>query len=142
MKKMLVVITAAFFAAMLFLTVSAKGIHTAALPVVSVQRPEQKTFPVEYTSEDGTTATGTQTAVAVSEASLESGVYVIYTAKKNGTERTFVRKAEIATGEEKDGYFEVLSGLTYLDQIVTSDTADLYDGCEVRMEVDSAVLNE
>jgi hypothetical protein len=134
MKKMLVVITAAFFAAMLFLTVFAEDIHTAALPVVSVQRPEQKTFPVEYTSEDGTTATGTQTAVAVSEALLESGVYVIYTAKKNGTERTFVRKAEIAAGEEKDGYFEVLSGLTYLDQIVTSDTADLYDGCEVRVE--------
>jgi hypothetical protein len=135
MKKMLVVITAAFFAAMLFFTAFAEGIHTAALPVVSVQRPEQKTFPVEYTSEDGTTATGTQTAVAVSETLLESGVYVIYTAKKNGTERTFVRKAEIAAGEEKDGYFEVLSGLTYLDQIVTSDTADLYDGCEVRLEV-------
>jgi hypothetical protein len=91
---------------------------------------------VEYTSEDGTTATGTQTAVAVSASMLESGVYVIYTAKKNGTERTFVRKAEIAAGEEKDGYFEVLSGLTYLDQIVTSDTADLYDGCEVRVEVE------
>jgi hypothetical protein len=136
MKKMLVVITAAFFAAMLFFTVSAEDIHTATLPVVSVQRPEQKTFPVEYMSEDGTTATGTQTAVAVSASMLESGVYVIYTAEKNGTERTFVRKAEIVTGEEKDGYLEVLSGLTYLDQIVTSDTAGLYDGCEVRVEAE------
>lgn len=130
-KKLLLAFTIFFFAGMLFLTLFAEQMHNASLPKVTAARPEQKLFPYEYTSEDGTISTGSIQKTAVPKTMLESGVYVIYSTEKNGTKRSFVRLAPVQTGAERDGYVEVVSGILFSDRIVTDSTGELCDGCEV-----------
>ncbi len=132
-KKILLIFTAFFFAGMLFLTVFAEQMHNASLPKVTASRPEQKLFPYEYTSEDGTVSMGSIQKIAVPEAMLESGVYVLYSKEKNGTKRNFVRLAPVQAGEERDGYIEVVSGIMFSDRIVIDSSGELYDGCEVNV---------
>lgn len=134
MKKILLIFTVMFFSAMLFLTVFAEQLHNAALPRVTASRPEQKTFPYEYTDENGNAQTGSVQKTAISKALSEQGVYAIYSAEKNGTVRSFVRLADVVTGQEKDGYCEVISGIGFSDRIVTECSGDLFDGCEVFVE--------
>ena len=59
---------------------------------------------------------------------LEQGVYVLYTAGKNGEVRDFVRRVEIVPGAECDGYIEVLGGVSSFDKIVVSSDRDIADG--------------
>ncbi|MCM1298351.1 MAG: hypothetical protein NC203_05680 [Firmicutes bacterium] len=134
MKKTLLVITVIFFSAMLILTVFAEDIHNSSLPRVTASQPEQRYFPYEYTDENGNAQTGSVQKTAVPKALSEQGVYVIYSAEKNGTVRSFVRLADVVTGEEKDGYVEIISGITLMDRIVTESSAELYDGAEVAMK--------
>lgn len=51
--------------------------------------------------------------------------------QKNGTVRSFVRLVTVVTGEEKDGYAEVISGIGFFDRIVIESSGNLFDGCEV-----------
>lgn len=131
MKKTLFIITVIFFSAMLFFTFFAEQLHNAALPRVTVSRPERRYFPYEYTDENGNAQTGSVQKTAIPKALSQQGVYVIYSAEKNGTVRSFVRLADVVTGEEKDGYVEVISGVDFFDRIVTECSIDLFDGCEV-----------
>lgn len=131
MKKLLIIITAAFFAGMLFLSLFAESIHNASLPQVTVSRPEKRLFPFTYTDENGEERQGVSEKISVSAQMLQNGVYAVYSTEKNGTERRFVRLIQLETGEENDGYFEVVSGLGFSEKIVTSHTGELYDGCEV-----------
>lgn len=132
-KKILFGITVLFFTGMLFLTLFAEPLHNASLPKVTVSRPEQRPFPYEYTLEDGAVSIGSIQKIAVPKTMLESGVYVLYSAEKNGTRRDFVRLAPVQTGEERDGYVEIVSGIVFSDRIVTESTEELYDGCEVNV---------
>ena len=131
MKKILVIVTAVFFAAMLFLTAFARDIHNGALPRVTASRVQRAQFPFEYTDENGNTFVGTESKLSVTKEQLEQGVYVLYKAEKNGEPRDFIRRAEIVGGREQDGYVEVVAGLSPNERIVTDYTGDLYDGCEV-----------
>lgn len=134
MKKTLFIITVIFFSVMLILTVFAEDIHNFSLPRVTVSRPEQRYFPYEYTDENGNAQTGSVQKTAIPKALSEQGVYVIYSAEKNGTVRSFVRLADVVTGEEKDGYVEVISGVDFFDSIVSGCSEVLSDGCEVLIE--------
>ena len=133
-KKILLIFTVLFFAGMLFLTLFAEQMHNASLPKVTVSHPEQKPFPYEYTDENGEQQTGSIQKIAVPEAMPENGVYILYYAEKNGTKRSFVRKAPVQTGEEQDGYVEIVSGLMFSDRIVIESAKALYDGCEVTVK--------
>lgn len=138
-KKILLGITILFFAAMLFLTLFAEKIHTASLPKVIAARPERRPFPYEFTDENGERHTGSIEKNAVPRSMIESGVFVIYSAEKNGTKRDFVRLVdEIETGEEADGYIEVISGITFVDKIAFTADGILFNGCEITI-VDKAV---
>lgn len=119
---------------MLFLTLFAEQIHENSLPNVTAARPEQKLFPYEYTDENGKPQTGSIQKIAVSKSMLEDGVYVVYSSEKNGTKRSFVRLAPVQTGEERNGYVEVVSGLMFSDRIVTESEGELYDGAEVHVD--------
>ena len=119
---------------MLFLTLFAEKIHESSLPNVTAARPEQKLFPHEYTDENGEPQTGSIQKIAVSKSMLEDGVYVVYSAEKNGTKRDFLRLVTVQTGEERDGYVEVVSGIMFSDRIVTDSSGELYDGAEVRVD--------
>ena len=130
-KKILLIITIFFFAGMLFLTFFAEQMHNASLPRVTAAHPEQRSFSYEYTLEDGTVSTGSVQKTAVPKVMADSGVYVIYSAEKNGTKRNFVRLADIETGEEQDGYVEVISGIMFSERIVTESSEELKDGAEV-----------
>ena len=132
-KKILLIVTILFFAAMLFLTFFAEKIHENSLPKVTASRPEQQLFPYEFTNENGETYTGSAEKIAVPKSMLEDGIFIIYSAEKNGTKRNFVRLAAIQTGEENGDYVEVVSGRGYADRIVTYSSEALYDGCEVNI---------
>lgn len=131
MKKILFIVTGIFLAAMLFLTFFAEPIHKSTLPKVTAARPQRKPFPYEFTDKNGERRFGTIEKLAVPKAMLESGVFVVYSEEKNGTQRDFVRLAEIQTGEENGGYVEVVSGITLMDKIAVDTTKPLFGGCEV-----------
>lgn len=126
--KLLIIITALFFAGMLALTLTARSIHNASLPHVRAERPASAKFPFEYADENGELRTGMRYAPAVSKEQLEQGVYVLYTAEKNGEKRDFIRLAEITAGEEYEGYVEVTGGLSPIDRIVTESDRELAEG--------------
>ena len=128
MKKILVIITAVFFAGMLFLTVFARDIHNSALPHVTASRVQQAQFPFEYTDENGNTFVGTESKLAVTTEQYEQGVYILYKDEKNGEMRNFIRHAYIVAGREHDGYVEVVSGLTFGDRIVVDSDRLLREG--------------
>ncbi|MBP0983634.1 MAG: hypothetical protein J6A19_07910 [Oscillospiraceae bacterium] len=129
--KVLIIITAVFFAVMLALTFSARAIHEASLPHVRAQRLSTADFPFSYTDENGELRTGTRQAAAITKEQLERGVYVLYSAMKNGEKRDFVQCAEIVTGEQSGDYFEVVSGVSMVDRIIVEYDRELYDGGEV-----------
>lgn len=131
MKKILVIITAVFCAAMLLLTAFARDIHNNSLPHVTASRLKQEQFPFEYTDENGNTFTGTESKLAIAAEQYECGVYVLYKSEKNGEIRDFIRKVNIETGRKNNGYIEIVSGVSYNERIVSENAGDLYDGCEV-----------
>lgn len=130
-KKILIIITALFFSAMLSLSLFAEKIHNANLPKVTVSRPETLTFEETFTDENGETYTFYTEKTALSKEQVEKGIYVLYYAEKNGTKRSFVRLVQVVTGTENNGYLEIISGINYGEKIVTSSTSELYDGAEV-----------
>ena len=119
---------------MLFLTFFAEKIHESSLPNVTAARLEQRLFPYEYVDENGEPQTGSAQKIAVPKEMLEDGVYVVYSAEKNGTKRDFVRLALLQTGEERGGYVEIVTGILFSDRIVTDSSGELYDGAEVRVD--------
>lgn len=133
-KKILLIFTIFFFAGMMFLTFFAEKIHENSLPKVTAARPEQKLFPYEYTDENGEPQTGSIQKIAVPKTMIENGIFVVYSAEKNGTKRNFVRLAPVQTGEERNGYVEIVSGIMFSDRIVTETDGELYDGAEVRVD--------
>ena len=123
--KIPLIITAVFFAVMLVLTFSSRSIHEAGLPHVKAGRLAEFQFPFEFTDENGNVMTGSRQAPVVTREQLERGVYVLYTAEKNGETRDFAQRAEIVCGAEYDGYIEVLSGVTSYDKIVVESDRDI-----------------
>lgn len=126
--KILIIVTAVFLAVMLALTFSARSIHEAELPHVKAGRLSEAMFPFEFTDENGEVVIGMRQALAVSAEQMEQGVYVLYTAEKNGEVRDFVRRAEIVCGAENDGYFEVIGGVSAFEKIVVDSDRDINDG--------------
>lgn len=128
MKKILVIITAVFFASMLFLSLFSRDIHNSGLPHISASRVQRAQFPFEYTDESGETLVGTESKLAITKEQFEHGVYVLYKAEKNGQVRDFIRRAAIETGRENGGFVEVISGLSHGDKIVVSSDRELCEG--------------
>ena len=134
-KKTTLIFTVLFFAIMLFLTFFAESIHISSLPQVEAARAETRRFSVTAVSADGEVAQYSSEKTAVSEKMLGEGIFVGYTAEKNGTKRSFVRLVFPEVGESRsdDGYREVISGINYGDRIIMSTSKELYDGCEVNV---------
>ena len=133
MKKILIVITIIFFAGMLFLTFFAETIHESLLPQVTAASPERRDFPFEYTDENGETRTGSIRKTAVPKSESDNGIFIVYSAEKNGTKRYFAQLADIQTGEESGDYVEVVSGISYTDRVIKESSKELFNGCEVRI---------
>jgi len=80
---------------------------------------------------NGETYTFYTEKIALSKEQIGQGVYVLYSAEKNGTKRSFVRLTQVVTGAENNGYLEIISGINYGEKIATSSTTELYDEAEV-----------
>ena len=130
-KKVLIAAAVFFFSAMLFLTLFAEKIHERSLPWVTAAYPEYNSFRYGFIDENGEAQTDTAYITIVPRAMIERGVFVVYSSEKNGTKRNFVRRANLQTGAEEDGYVEIVFGLTPSDKIVIESSCELYDGCEV-----------
>lgn len=128
-KKALGVVAVLFFSAMLFLTLFAEKLHEKSLPRVIAAYPEHYSFRYEFIDENGQTDTAEITTVP--RAMIDCGVFVVYSSEKNGTKRNFVRRADLQTGVEQNGYVEIVYGLAPSDKIVVECSGELYDGCEV-----------
>ncbi len=134
-KKTTLIFTVLFFGIMLFLNFFTESIHISSLPQVEAARAETRRFSVTAVSADGEVAQYSSEKTAVSEKMLGEGIFVVYTAEKNGTKRSFVRLVFPEVGESRsdDGYREVISGINYGDRIIMSTSKELYDGCEVNV---------
>ena len=75
--KILIIITAVFFAVMLVLTFSSRSIHEAGLPHVKAGRLSEAEVPIEFTDENGELMTGTRQAPAVTKEQLVGSKYII-----------------------------------------------------------------
>ena len=74
MKKILVIVTAAFFAAMVFLSLFSRDICNSALPHVTASRVQCAQFPFEYTDENRNILVGTESKPAPQKSSLSKRV--------------------------------------------------------------------
>lgn len=135
MKKITLAVTVLFFTGMLLLTFLAELIHNETLPRVTASKVETRSFDDSYIDAEGNTVNMESHKIAVPIALLEQGIYTVYNAEKNGTQRQFVRLVSVQTGRTTDdSYVEVLSGLLFNDRIVTEHTGELSDGAEVILE--------
>ena len=130
-KKILCAVTVFFFAAMLFLSLFARKLHESSLPRVTAAYPGRYAFQYEFADENGEIHISYEEKTAVPRSIAEHGIFVIYSAERNGTKRYFVRLADAQTGAEADGYVEVVSGLAPFDKIAAESSGELFDGCEV-----------
>lgn len=130
-KKLLTAMTVIFFAAMLVLSLTAEAAHNTALPHVTLTKLPTYLFPFEYEGANGETMTGSAEKTAVTAKMLDQGIFTVRSAEKNGTMRYYARKADIETGDEKDGYFEVVSGIFSADRIIKDPDCELRDGDEI-----------
>lgn len=130
-----IIVTVLFFAAMLFLTISARAIHYASLPQVTAEKLPSVQFPFEYTDDSGNVMIGTKSVLAIKSELLNSDVFILYQREKNGDMRYYVRLAKIETGMEYNGFTEVQSGIEYGDKVVISADAVLYDSNEVYINI-------
>lgn len=113
---------------MLALTFSARAIHNATLPHITVKRAEQVYFPVEYTDDNGNIQECLVPKTAISAEQLNQGVYIVYRDIVNGEERDFVRRADITVGQEYNGYIEIVSGINFGDYIVVESDRNIVEG--------------
>ena len=111
------------------------NLDISSLPQVEAERAETRRFSINSVSTDGEITQYSSEKTAVSEKMLGEGIFVVYTAEKNGTKRSFVRLVfpEVGEGRSDDGYREVISGINYGDRIIMSTSKELYDGCEVNV---------
>ena len=130
-KKILTVITVLYFAAMLVLSLTAERIHNASLPRVKLIKPPKYMFHYEYELENGEKTTGSIERTAIMKEMPEFGIYTVYSTEKNGTERYYARKLDVVTGQEKDDFIEVISGIGYMDRIIENVDENITDNCEV-----------
>lgn len=133
-KKIPIILTFLFFAAMVFLSLSARAIHYRMIPNVTVSRLTKETFDSEHFLSDGiTTMTRTEQLLAIPKELYDSGeIYVLTSAEKNGDTRTFVKAIDLEIGKENEGYYEVTN--RFFDQklrFVIKSSEDIEDGDEV-----------
>ena len=99
--------------------------------IVKLIKPPKYMFPYEYELENGEKTTGSIERTAIMKEMPEFGIYTVYSTEKNGTERYYARKLDVVTGQEKDDFIEVISGIGYMDRIIENVDENITDNCEV-----------
>lgn len=131
MKKWIVLIASVlFYAFMLVLTFTARGLHEASLPWVKVTTIGTHTF----TDENGEQVY----SIALPKDIYDSRtIYQVTTDIVNGEWRQvahLLNPDQVQVGLSDYGYYEILKGLYYYNLIITDGLEGLTDGCEVYIE--------
>ena len=122
--KILIIITAVFFAVMLVLTFSSRSIHEAGLPHVKAGRLSEAEFPIEFTDENGELMTGTRQAPAVTKEQLET--VKKYASIVNETLKEFFLEKGLKLIDFKIE-FGLYDGEVILADEISPDTCRLWD---------------
>lgn len=125
-KTAVLVLSGLFYGAMLLLAVFAKKLHTATLPKVRIAYLEQKTF---LTGEER------EYLPALPEELYGKLLYSVTEEERNGELRYVARKLEgVHLGEEKDGYYPVLGGISSFTPLIVEGYEKPEEGREVFVE--------
>lgn len=125
-KRILCLVSGLFYLCMAVLGISAKKLHTASLPNVCIGYLEQRSFFVE----------GNQDFLpALPQELYGTELYYLSEEEKNGEVRYIARKIEnLSLGEEEDGYYPVVDGMSAYWPVITEEAEELKDGQEVFVE--------
>lgn len=136
MKKITLVVTVLFLVVMLFLTVGARKIHIASLPKVTVSSLEMVRFEVEQGEESKEKSSTVEFSLGLpKELYDEQKIFVISMEVVNGEERSIAREVyNLVLGRENKDCYEVVEGITSLDQVILSEDESIQDGDEVYIE--------
>lgn len=129
-KKVVFLCSAVFYLGMFVMAVSARKIHEATLPRVTICMLDYVTF-IER-QEDSKTLHTTGLGLA-KELYDGKQVYVVQQQMVNGEERSIARDVtnDLVLGKETEDYYEVLEGISGMAMVVTATEKPLWNGCEV-----------
>ena len=153
-KKITLITGAVFYLAMLVLSFTAKKMHIASLPKVTVEnlkteRFEDKIVDTEESEiENKEETVTTEKSVNIMESNQyrwnvaipkelydNQKVYIIIKEILNGEERSIAKEVtNLVIGQSNDSNYEVISGLSSYDQVVRTGQKLIQDGCEVYVE--------
>ncbi len=135
-RKITWLITVLFFCIMLLLTLSARSIHNAKLPKVKTGYLTYERFSHDEKKQYKDSNLQNEFTVGLpKELYNNHSIYKISIETVNGEERSIARRiTELVLGSENEGYYEVVEGITVLDQIIFESNKILQDGDEVYIE--------
>lgn len=118
-KKITLIVGATFYLFMTVLSFTARKLHIASLPKVTTQSLESLAI--------------FQWNLALPlEVYDNQKVYVVVKEVVNGEERDIARVvAELILGQSNEDSYEVISGISPFDQVITTGQELIWDGCEV-----------
>ena len=121
-----------FFSFMLILSTFARDIHNYLIPNVSVKRLSQEEFPVTFTIEGGQEIISYKKKLAIPKEIYDKGeIYAITEKYINGEKRNAARRIFLEVGDEYEGFYEVVSGISTSDFVITDSNKPLAEGDEV-----------
>jgi hypothetical protein len=125
--KICLAVTLAFFISMIVLTFTARSVHNARLPHVSVKRLTRESYTVYR---EGSMITYRQ--ISISKTLYDEGeVYTIFSRIVNGEKRDFARKVILRIGQELEDFYEVIDGLLGYELVIFDSDKPLNNGVEV-----------
>lgn len=161
-KRITIIVCAFFYIILLTLTFSARRIHNASLPRVTVINLEFERFedkveaegferepslgndPLDKDNKGKNNDTGNSNrnrmnfklSVGIPKELYENNkIYIIRREIVNGEERNIAREAtNLEVGQSNDKFYEVIRGLSSLDQVVLTGHELIQDGSEVYVE--------
>jgi len=135
-KRVIIIVSVLFYLSMIVLTVSARRIHIAGLPRVIVGYLEMERFAVLKTNEQGGEEEGMSFNLGIPKELYDNRkLYVIEKTMVNGEERNLAREVEdFELGQASDNFYEVLKGLSSIDQVILTGQDKIQDGDEVYVE--------
>lgn len=130
-KKITLIAGAIFYTTMLVLSITAKKIHIASLPKVTVESFESERF-----EDEGADPINYKWNLVIPQELYDNQkVYIIIKEIVNGEERNIAKEVkDIEIGQSNDSGYEVIRGLSSIDQIITTGQEMIQDGCEVYVE--------
>lgn len=122
-KKITLIVGAVFYLGILVLSITAKQIHIAMLPKVTVVNLGTKVF-------------GDNANIALPKELYDNKtVYILTKEIVNGEERCIANEVtDLVLGQSDATDYEVIQGILFIDQVITSGQELLQNGCEVHVE--------